>query len=72
MNLALAILLFFFVFVHAEDYYKILGLSRSASKSEIKKRYRELSVRVWPKDKLRNNIILIRIRTTQRRLRKCL
>ena len=40
--------LFLFPFSIIADYYQILGISRTASKSEIKKAYRKLAQKYHP------------------------
>jgi DnaJ-class molecular chaperone len=43
------VLLLLVVFAHAgEDYYKVLGLKRSASDGEIKKAFKKLSIKYHP------------------------
>jgi len=41
-------LCFFLSFVHAEDFYKLLGVSRKANNKEIKKAYRQKSLEFHP------------------------
>ncbi|KAI8869598.1 DnaJ-domain-containing protein [Ramicandelaber brevisporus] len=48
LALAAAALLALLVFVSAQDYYKILGLTRSATKQQIKKAYKKLSMKYHP------------------------
>jgi DnaJ-related protein SCJ1 len=45
---ALAVVLFSVVVLAAEDYYKILGLDKSASERDIKRAYRTLSKKYHP------------------------
>ena len=42
------LLLYLLVAVSSKDYYKILGVKRSATASEIKKAYRKLSLKYHP------------------------
>lgn len=46
--LALAVVLFSVLVLAAEDYYKILGLNKSASEKDIKRAYRTLSKKYHP------------------------
>lgn len=43
-----AVLLFSVVVLAAEDYYKLLGLDKSASEKEIKRAYRTMSKKYHP------------------------
>lgn len=45
---ALAVVLFSVIVLAAEDYYKILGLDKSASEKDIKRAYRTLSKKYHP------------------------
>jgi DnaJ-related protein SCJ1 len=45
---ALAVVLFSVVVIAAEDYYKVLGLAKSASERDIKRAYRTLSKKYHP------------------------
>lgn len=45
---AVAVVLFSVVVLAAEDYYKILGLDKSASERDIKRAYRTLSKKYHP------------------------
>ncbi|KAJ5143193.1 uncharacterized protein N7515_001980 [Penicillium bovifimosum] len=45
---ALAVVLFSVVVIAAEDYYKVLGLAKSASEKDIKRAYRTLSKKYHP------------------------
>ncbi|KAJ5571711.1 Heat shock protein DnaJ [Penicillium sp. DV-2018c] len=45
---ALAVVLFSVVAIAAEDYYKVLGLAKSASEKDIKRAYRTLSKKYHP------------------------
>ena len=45
---ALAVVLFSVVVLAAEDYYKVLGLDKSASEKDIKRAYRNLSKKYHP------------------------
>lgn len=44
----LAVVLFSVVVIAAEDYYKVLGLDKSASEKDIKRAYRRLSKKYHP------------------------
>lgn len=46
--IAVAIVLFSVVVIAAEDYYKVLGLDKSASERDIKRAYRTLSKKYHP------------------------
>lgn len=46
--IALAIVLCSVVVIAAEDYYKVLGLDKSASEKDIKRAYRTLSKKYHP------------------------
>jgi len=46
--LAVAVALFVAVVCAAEDYYKILGVDKSASEKDIKRAYRTLSKKFHP------------------------
>lgn len=51
LSFAIVLLLLFNFFVEVEcgkDYYKILGVQRDASQKQIKKAYRELSLKYHP------------------------
>lgn len=45
---ALAVVLFSVLVLAAEDYYKILGVDKSASEKDIKRAYRNLSKKYHP------------------------
>jgi DnaJ-related protein SCJ1 len=45
---AIAVVLFSIVAIAAEDYYKVLGLAKSASEKDIKRAYRTLSKKYHP------------------------
>lgn len=45
---ALAVVLCSFLVLAAEDYYKLLGLDKSASEKDIKRAYRTLSKKFHP------------------------
>lgn len=44
----LAVALFTVVVIAAEDYYKVLGIDKSASEKDIKRAYRTLSKKFHP------------------------
>lgn len=44
----LAVVLFSVVVLAAEDYYKVLGVDKSASEKDIKRAYRNLSKKYHP------------------------
>jgi hypothetical protein len=46
--IALAVVLFSVLVLAAEDYYKVLGLDKSASEKDIKRAYRTLSKKYHP------------------------
>lgn len=46
--IALAVVLFSVICLAAEDYYKVLGLDKSASEKDIKRAYRNLSKKFHP------------------------
>lgn len=48
LMIALAIVLCSVVVIAAEDYYKVLGLDKSASEKDIKRAYRTLSKKYHP------------------------
>lgn len=45
---ALAVVLFSALVLAAEDYYKVLGLDKSASEKDVKRAYRNLSKKYHP------------------------
>lgn len=46
--IVLAVALFTVVVIAAEDYYKVLGIDKSASEKDIKRAYRTLSKKFHP------------------------
>jgi len=46
--ITLAVVLFSVVVLAAEDYYKVLGVDKSASEKDIKRAYRNLSKKYHP------------------------